>query len=110
MQISRKKLILLPLILLLTPFYASGSIPLDRITATVNDDIITQSELDDRIQNAKQQLTAVGVQMPESQVLSEQVLNRLIEERLILQQAETMGMQVDDAALNKALLSIAKSN
>ncbi len=108
MQIS-PKLMLLPLILFMMPLYAD-SISLDRITATVNDDIITQSELDDRIQNAKQQLTAVGVQMPETQVLAEQVLNRLIEERLILQQAENMGMQVDDAALNKALLSIAKSN
>lgn len=83
---------------------------LDRIRATVNNDIITQSELDERITNAKKQLRAVGVATPEEEDLTEQVLNRLVEERLILQQAETMGMQVDDSALNKALISIAQNN
>jgi peptidyl-prolyl cis-trans isomerase SurA len=83
---------------------------MDRIRATVNNEIITQSELNERILAAKRQLRAVGVSTPEEKALTEQVLNRLVEERLILQQAETMGMQVDDAALNKALISIAKNN
>jgi peptidyl-prolyl cis-trans isomerase SurA len=83
---------------------------LDRIRATVNDDIITQSELDKRIVSAKGQLRAVGVETPEEKALTEQVLNRLVEERLILQQASVMGMEVDDSALNKALTSIAENN
>lgn len=83
---------------------------LDRIRATVNDDIITQSELEQRIIGAKKQLNAVGVKAPEEKALTEQVLNRLVEERLILQQATVMGMQVDDATLNKALTSIAQNN
>ncbi len=83
---------------------------LDRIRATVNDDIITQSELDKRIVSAKGQLRAVGVETPEEKALTEQVLNRLVEERLILQQATVMGMEVDDSALNKALTSIAENN
>lgn len=83
---------------------------LDRIRATVNNDIITQSELDERIVMAKKQLRAVGVATPEEKALTEQVLNRLVEERLILQQAKNMGMQIDDGVLNKALISIAKNN
>jgi peptidyl-prolyl cis-trans isomerase SurA len=105
-----KKQLSLGLISLLFIVAQSHATILDRISATVNDDIITQSELDKRIENAKQQLTAVGVATPEDKVLTEQVLNRLIEERLVLQQAEVMGVQVDDAALNKALISIAKNN
>lgn len=88
----------------------ADSTPLDRITATVNNDIITQSELNQRISATKQQLSAVGVALPPQEVLTEQVLNRLIEERLILQQATVMGMQVEDSDLNKALISIAQNN
>ena len=96
------------LLLTATQLYASSTI--DRIRATVNNDIITQSELDERMIAAQRQLRAVGVATPEQQALTEQVLNRLVEERLILQQAEVMGMQVEDADLNKALISIAKNN
>ncbi len=102
-----KKIIIILLLITSLPLFAST---LDRIRATVNDDIITQSELDERISGAKKQLSAVGVAAPEEKALTEQVLNRLVEERLILQQAQTMGMQVDDSALNKALISIAKNN
>ncbi|MGA2654588.1 MAG: SurA N-terminal domain-containing protein [Gammaproteobacteria bacterium] len=96
------------LLLINSQIFADSTI--DRIRATVNDDIITQSELDKRITGAKSQLRAVGVESPEDKALTEQVLNRLIEERLIIQQADLMGVQVDDSALNKALTSIAKNN
>ncbi len=103
-----KSISIILLLLMSAQLYASST--LDRIRATVNDDIITQSELNERIIGAKKQLRAVGVATPEDKALTEQVLNRLVEERLILQQAQMMGMQVDDAALNKALISIAKNN
>lgn len=104
------KYILITLLLLTTTHLNANDSTLDRIRATVNDDIITQSELNNRISQAKKQLSAVGVAIPEQKVLTDQVLNRLVEERLILQQAKNMNMQVDDSALNKALISIAKNN
>ncbi len=84
--------------------------PLDRIVAVVNDGVIMQSELDARVDDIAAQFRADNRPMPPLNVMQEQVLDRMILERVQLQMAERAGIRVDDAALNQALEGIARQN
>ena len=84
--------------------------PLDAIVAVVNDDVIVQSELDAAIELVLPELQARGTELPSRDVLEKQVLERLILERLQMQQAEKLGIEVDEATLNQALTNIAERN
>ena len=74
---------------------------LDKIVAIVDDDIILQSELKDRVTVVKKQ--SKGMRLPPDQVLRDQVLERLIVESIQLQMAERSGMRVSDQQLNQTV-------
>jgi peptidyl-prolyl cis-trans isomerase SurA len=84
--------------------------PLDSIVAVVNNDVIVQSELNAAIGLALPELNARGTAIPSRHLLEKQVLERLILKRLQQQQAENLGIEVDDAALTEAMTSIAARN
>ncbi len=84
--------------------------PLDRIIAVVNDEVILESELMDMQQTVRQQIRQRQAAIPPSDVLRDQVLERLIMQRLQLQRAEQVGVRVGDDALNAALRQIADNN
>ncbi|MDF1820497.1 MAG: peptidylprolyl isomerase [Alcanivoracaceae bacterium] len=84
--------------------------PLDRIAAVVEQDVIMESELNDRVEQITSSLRAEQQRMPPAHVLREQVLDRMILERLQLAQAERGGIKVDDTSLNEALAGIARGN
>jgi peptidyl-prolyl cis-trans isomerase SurA len=84
--------------------------PLDSIVAVVNNDVIVQSELNAAIGLALPELNARGTAIPSRHLLEKQVLERLILKRLQQQQAENLGIEVDDAALTEAMTSIATRN
>jgi peptidyl-prolyl cis-trans isomerase SurA len=84
--------------------------PLDAIVAVVNDDVIVQSELDNEIDLLIPELQSRGAAIPDPETLQQQVLDELIIERLQLQRAQTLGIQVDEATLTEALSSIAARN
>jgi len=81
---------------------------IDRITAVVDDDIIMQSELTERVQVVKNQ--SKGMRLPPDDVLKQQVLERLITESIQLQMAERSGVRISDQQLNQTIESIAKQN
>lgn len=83
---------------------------LDRIIAVVDNDVITRSELDGRVQQIKQQLQKQGTPLPPKEVLEKQILERLITDRLQLQHAAQTGLRVDDAQLDKTVERIAEQN
>lgn len=83
---------------------------LDRIIAVVNDDVLLESELIDMEHTVKQQLRQRNVKIPPSDALRKQVLERLILQKLQLQEATKIGVRVGDDALNAALRQIAESN
>ena len=83
---------------------------LDRIVAVVNDDIILKSELDLRTTIITEQIRAQGVQVPPSEVLTQQVLDRLIMDSLVIQVGETQGVRISDNQLNEAMQNIAQEN
>ncbi|MFW2373761.1 MAG: peptidylprolyl isomerase [Gammaproteobacteria bacterium] len=83
---------------------------LDSIVAIVNDGVITQSQMDEKITEVKLQIRQNGSPIPDDQLLSRQVLEQMILERIQLQMAEQQGIRVDDLSLNNALQNIASRN
>lgn len=106
------RLFLLPLLaLLLLPTLALAKVQmLDRIVAVVNDGVITQSQLDERLNNIRQQSAAAQQQLPPADVLQQQVLKQMIMHDIQLQLAKRAGIKIDDQTLNNSLIKIAKSN
>ncbi len=89
---------------------AAPVIELDRIVAVVNDDVIVESELKARLRLVKDQLRQSGTALPPEDVLSQQVLERLVLERLQIQIAERAGIRVDEETLNRAVEQVARQN
>ncbi|WP_290524280.1 peptidylprolyl isomerase [Alcanivorax sp.] len=83
---------------------------LDRIVAVVNDGAIMASELDERINIIALQFQENGQPLPPPAIMREQVLDRMILERVQLQLADRAGIKVDEATLNQALAGIARQN
>ena len=85
-------------------------IPLDKIIAIVDDNIITQVELNERIKLISQQLKQRGNRLPSHDSLRKQVLERLILEKLQLDLAKRTGIRVNDEMLNRVVMNIAQEN
>lgn len=83
---------------------------LDRIVAVVEEDVITESELQQRVGALVKQYDKNRGALPPQDVLIEQVLQRLIVERLQIQLAERRGIQIDDLSLDQAMRNLAKRN
>lgn len=80
---------------------------LDKVVAVVNDNVITQSELDTQANLLRQQILAKNMPLPEDNVLRKQVLQHLIEVDLQLQLAKTHDINVDATELDATLEKIA---
>jgi len=76
----------------------------------VNDEVITQVELQARVAIAEQQLRRQRINPPARDVLTRQVLERMIIDRAQLQLAKETGVRVDDATVNAAIARIAEQN
>lgn len=83
---------------------------LDRIVAIVDNDVIMQSQLDQRIREVEQTIEKRGAEMPPRDVMQQQVLERLITENLQLQIGERSGIRISDEELNQAMATIAQRN
>jgi peptidyl-prolyl cis-trans isomerase SurA len=88
----------------------SRIVPVDRIVAVVNDEVITANELGERVQLVVRQLQRGGGQLPPTEVLQRQILERLINDRVQIQLAKENGVRVDDATVEKAVQRIADDN
>lgn len=84
---------------------------LDKIVAVVDEDVVLQSEFDERMRGVKAQLeNAPRGQVPPDDVLKEQIINRLVVESLQLQMAERAGVRISDEELNEAMRGVAQQN
>ncbi len=84
--------------------------PLDHIVVVVNEDVITNTMLENRINDFHKQLELSQLSRIEPETLKKQVLERMIRDTIQLQQAKQLGITVDDLMLNRMLEQLAKSN
>lgn len=87
---------------------AEKNAPIDRILIVVNDDIVTASEVDNRVVTVLRRLREQKVNPPPEPVLRRQVMEHMVAERLQLQAARNLGLKVSDEQLDRALRSIAE--
>ena len=84
--------------------------PVDRIVAVVNDEVITSNELADKVGLITRQLQRQGGQLPANDVLTQQILERMVNDLLQAQLAKETGIKVDDATLERTIDRIAQEN
>lgn len=82
----------------------------DFIVAVVNSEPITNHEVQRELQRVVQQLAQQGRPAPDLRMLAQQVLQNLISHKAQLQIARETGIQIDDAAVDQAVQSVARQN
>ncbi len=95
--------------LLTSLFLLSGLLSaqsLDRVLAIVNQEVVLQSELENRLNNLRQQ--QLGGSLPAD--INDQVLEQLITESLQMQRAQELGIRIEQAQLEEALTNLARRN
>ncbi|WP_231969614.1 peptidylprolyl isomerase [Polynucleobacter necessarius] len=79
---------------------------IDGVAAVVNTGYVTRKEIDDRIAALKKQ----GAKLPDDATLRKVILERLIVEKIQLQNAEQDGVKITDKEINKIVGDIAAKN
>lgn len=92
------------------PKKASKSAVVNGIAVVVGDEVITNLELNDRINAIEKSLKAQGTTPPERSEIQKQILERMIIDRLQIQLAKEQGMRIDDVMLDRAMQRMAESN
>ena len=83
---------------------------LDRVVAVVNDDIVLQSELNQRTTSIYRSIQQSGTQPPSLDVLKKQVLERLISERIQLNMGFNAGVRISDREIDQTITRLASGN
>lgn len=83
---------------------------MDRVAIVVNEEVILESELNDLIESVRSEMATSGANAPSETAIRTQATERLITQKLQMQMADRMGIQIDDAFLEQALASIASEN
>lgn len=83
----------------------------DFIVAVVNSDLVTAAEIEQRLNSMRAAGAPRGAALPPvTELMRQQALDSLIEERVILTYARESGMRVDDSELDRAVQSVAAQN
>ncbi len=82
----------------------------DRIVAVVDDEVIVNSELQERMAQVIAQLKAKKAKLPPKKILERQVLERLITDRVQLNAAKRSGINVSEDMLAQTISNIARNN
>jgi peptidyl-prolyl cis-trans isomerase SurA len=97
-------------LLLAFPAAAQGVMPVDRIVAVVNKDVITATELGDAVAAAERQLRRQKTPLPERALLERQMLERLILDKAQLQLARDKGIRIDELQVDRAVQRVVQNN
>ena len=82
----------------------------DRIVAVVNNEVVTLSELNERVTVVVSSLRRQKTPLPERSDLERQVLERAVMEKAQLQVARDNGLRVDEVQLDRTIGRIAENN
>ncbi|MFT5758863.1 MAG: peptidyl-prolyl cis-trans isomerase SurA [Alteromonadaceae bacterium] len=111
MKNSLKLITLTTSLFLSTPsFIQAAEIELDRVAAIVNSGVVLESEVNTMVATIKGQATKNNQSLPSDRALRTQITDKLINDSLILQLGERMGVQISDAQLDNTISNMAKEN
>jgi len=82
--------------------------PLNKIAATVGNDIITTSELSNKTNLIINNLSKQNISLPPRKILEHQVLNKIILDKIQLQMAQQLAITVDSTSVNQTIEDLAK--
>ncbi|MBQ0960578.1 peptidylprolyl isomerase [Ideonella sp. 4Y11] len=82
----------------------------DYIVAVVNNELVTQIEVDQRLQRLKDDLRRANTAAPPEDELRRQALRDLIDERVQVTWARESGLKADDLEVDRAVANIASAN
>ncbi len=83
-------------------------VELDKVIAIVNSGVVLQSEVNNIIDRVKIRAKAESQTLPSDAALRAQAIDRLINQALLLQMADRMGLKISDAQLDQTLMQMAK--
>ena len=92
------------------PLSNAPIVALDRVIAVVNDEALTQYDLDEQKRVVLQQMKGQNVPAPPADVLDKQLLERLIVDRALMQYAKETGVRIDDVQVERTIARIAQDN
>lgn len=82
----------------------------DYIVAVVNQELVTAGELQQRLESVRADAARTKTPLPAPQVLRQQVLDTLIDERVQVTNARDSGVKVDEGELDRAVGNVALQN
>ncbi|WP_373958776.1 peptidylprolyl isomerase SurA [Vibrio gigantis] len=109
MTLWKRTLIAIAAACTLSTSYAAP-VELDSVKVIVNEGVILQSDIDASMKTLRANAKKSGQTLPSQDVLNEQVLEKLIIDTIQTQEAERIGVRIDDARLDQAIEGIAKDN
>ncbi len=111
-RITRRLLTLAMALVLASPLAWSETEMLDRVVAIVGEDVVLESELEQRLASIKARIQQSGSNqpLPPDEVLREQVLDQLILERLQMEMGRRYGIEVSEQQLEQTIQRILRNN
>ena len=82
----------------------------DYIVAVVNQELVTNAELQSRLSRIREEADRTKQQLPPPAELRKQVLDALIDERVLVTNARETGPKLDEAEIDRAVLNVAVQN
>lgn len=82
----------------------------DYIVAVVNQELVTNSEVLQRLQRTEQEATRSNTRLPDRDTLVRELLDQLIDERAQLGAARDGGVRAEEADIDRAVTNIAAQN
>ena len=84
--------------------------PIDSIIVIVDEDIISQRELDKKIELIRLDFVQNNRRLPDPDTLKRQVLEIMIVDSILLQEAKNRGLKITDGQLNQMIQRVASQN
>jgi peptidyl-prolyl cis-trans isomerase SurA len=82
----------------------------DYIVAVVNQELVTAAEVQQRLARVRDEAARSNAQLPPANVLRKQVLDTLIDERVLVTNARDSGFRIDESELDRAVANVAAQN
>ncbi|MGP1958808.1 MAG: peptidylprolyl isomerase SurA [Arsenophonus sp. NC-CH8-MAG3] len=102
--------LIIGLLFTVSPTMLAATQQLDKVTAIVNDGVVLQSDVDNMLDILKINAKNAGQKIPDENLLHHQILERLIIDKIIMQIAEKMQIQVSDQTIDLTIANIAAQN